>query len=159
MPFRYSIDSSSLIHGWRRAYPPESFPVVWERLDGLIEDGSLRATIEVYNEIQKKDDELLAWCEARKGALFVEIDDDIQDRVTAIMGTYPRLVDTRKGLSTADPFVIGLAQCHNPQPAVVSQEEGGSEAKPRMEYVCGQEGVTYLNLLDLIQEQGWVFGG
>ena len=26
----YSIDSSALIHGWRRAYRPKNFGFVWE---------------------------------------------------------------------------------------------------------------------------------
>lgn len=154
----YSIDTSALIHGWRRAYPPPIFPQVWDRLDSLIDDGVMVATIEVYHEIQKKEDELAEWCEERKDALFIEIDDDIQVHVAHLMQDYPRLVDTRKGLSTADPFVVGLAQCHNPTMTVVTQELGGSPAKPRLQSVCITESVRCINLLELIQEQGWIFG-
>jgi hypothetical protein len=154
----YSIDTSALIHGWSRAYPRDIFPRVWDRLDGLINDGSLIATMEVYREIQRQDDDLARWCEERLDALFVEIDDPIQIHVSHIMATYPRLVDTRKGLSTADPFVIGLAMCHNDPLTVVTQESGGSATKPRLQYVCQTEGVRCINLLQLIQEQRWVFG-
>lgn len=153
----YSIDTSALIHGWRRAYPPEMFPQVWDRLDDLINNGSLRATMEVYNEIAKKDDALLAWCDERKDALFIEIDDPIQEHVAHIMATYPRLVDTRRGISTADPFVISLAKCRDPFMTVISEERGGSAAKPKLFSVCQDEDVRCLNLLELMQEQGWVF--
>jgi hypothetical protein len=66
----YSIDTSSLIHGWRRAYPPKRFPGLWARIDDLIGEGRLVASIEVFNELEKKDDEILAWAKERKEALF-----------------------------------------------------------------------------------------
>ncbi|MGB9141127.1 MAG: DUF4411 family protein, partial [Aestuariivirga sp.] len=62
----YSIDSSALIHGWRRVYRPKNFGLVWERLDILMDEGRLRSSIEVYNELEKKDDELFKWCKERK---------------------------------------------------------------------------------------------
>lgn len=154
----YSIDTSALIHGWRRAYPPDIFPQVWDRLDGLIENRVIVASIEVYQDLQKKDDELAAWCAERKDTFVVEIDEAIQTHVAEIMANYPRLVDTRKGLSTADPFVLALAKCHNPACTVVTQEIGGSPAKPKLYSVCHDEGIRSINLLELIQEQGWVFG-
>jgi len=100
----YSVDSSALIHGWRRAYRPKNFGFVWKQFDVLIEAGRLRASIEVYNELEKKDDELFKWCKERKEKLFTEIDDEIQNHVARIMAAYPRLVDTVKGRSGADPF-------------------------------------------------------
>jgi Domain of unknown function (DUF4411) len=49
----YSADSSALIHGWRRIYRPKNFGVVWEQLAALIEEGRLKASIEVYNDLQR----------------------------------------------------------------------------------------------------------
>ena len=95
----YSIDSSALIHGWRRIYRPKNFGFVWNRLDALIDAGRLRASIEIYREMEKKDDEIFAWCTERKDRLFVEIDDDCQHHVIRLMAKYPRLVDTVKGRS------------------------------------------------------------
>src|SRR5712691_3779196 len=95
----YSVDSSALIHGWRRIYRPKNFGFVWERLAGLVEEGRLRASIEVYNDLEKKDDELFKWCKERKEKMIVEIDDAVQGHVARIMAAYPRLVDTVKGRS------------------------------------------------------------
>ena len=50
----YSADSSALIHGWRRIYRPKNFRFVWNRLGVLIEEGRLKASIEVYNDLGKK---------------------------------------------------------------------------------------------------------
>ena len=67
----YSIDSSALIHAWRRVYRPKNFGFVWNGFDSLIEESRLRCSIEVYNELEKKDDELFKWCKDRKEGLFV----------------------------------------------------------------------------------------
>src|ERR1043165_7132802 len=143
----YSIDSSALIHAWRRAYRPKNFGVLWQNLDDLIEQSRLRASIEVYNEIQKKDDELLAWCKERKEAMFVEIDAQTQTHLVRIMKAHPRLVDTSKGLSGADPFVIALAAATAPTMVVVSEEHPGQTKIPG---VCAAEKIECINLADMI---------
>ena len=62
---KYSIDTSALMDGWARYYPPDVFPVVWERLDGLIQAGDLVAIEEVSVELEKKEDELYRWAKQR----------------------------------------------------------------------------------------------
>lgn len=156
MPVRqlpiYSIDSSALIHGWRRAYRPKNFGFVWEHLDALIHEGRLRASVEVLNELQKKDDELLDWCQERRALLSVEIDEACQIMVGYIMGTYPRLVDTAKGRSGADPFVIALAATTNPTMVVVSEENPGRQRIPD---ICNDKRITCIRLADLIEQEDW----
>jgi len=156
-PPRYSMDSSALIHGWVRAYPLRTFPTVWERLDELVANGVLKASVEVLNELQKQDDDLYAWCKERP-AMLVDVDDAIQGAMRHIMGTYPKLVDTSKGKSGADPFVIAVAVTHNPSLSVVTEERGGSASKPKIPFVCRQEELHCINLLQLIEEQNWTFG-
>lgn len=148
----YSIDSSSLIHAWNRAYRPKNFPTFWRLLEDLIEEGRLKASIEVYNELKKKDDEVLAWAKIHKDKLFVEIDEPTQDEVIGLMANYPTLVDTTKGRSGGDPFVIALALASDPQMIVVTQEDRG---KMRIPDVCGAVGVECINLADLIEREDW----
>jgi Domain of unknown function (DUF4411) len=81
----YSVDSSALIHGWRRIYRPKNFGFVWDRLGVLIEEERFKASIEVYNDLEKKDDELFKWCKERKDKLVVDIDETIQAHVARIM--------------------------------------------------------------------------
>lgn len=148
----YSIDSSALIHGWRRVYRPKNFSFVWNGLDSLIEESRLRCSIEVYHELEKKDDELFKWCKDRKEALFVEIDDGIQIEVARIMKAYPRLVDTVRGRSGADPFVIALAATENPGMIVVTEEQPG---KTKIPDVCKAENIDCIGLADLIEREDW----
>ena len=153
-PTLYSIDTSVLIHGWVRRYPPSvpMFAPVWDQLDQLVQNGVIRASDEVLEDLRKQEgDELLAWCEKRPD-FFVPIDDPTQDTMNAIMGKYPRLVDTVKGKSASDPWVVSLALQHNPKLTVVTEENGGSENRPNIPYVCRQEDIRWINLLDLIKE-------
>jgi hypothetical protein len=148
----YSIDSSALIHAWRRVYRPKNFGFVWAGFDSLIEEGRLRCSIEVFNELEKKDDELFKWCKERKENLFIEIDGAIQGHVTRIMKDYPRLVDTVKGRSGADPFVIALAATTNPAMIVVTEEQPG---KTKIPDVCKSENIECIGLADLIERENW----
>ena len=153
----YCIDTSSLVHAWRRAYPPKRFSGLWMAIDQLIEEGRLVATIEVLHELKKKDDDIYEWAKVRKETMFLEIDDDVQSEVIRIMQAYPKLVDTGKGKSGGDPFVIAQALSRNPHLVVVTQEAGGSMDKPRIPYVCDQERVCNIDLLTLIEEEDWTF--
>ncbi|MCI0736473.1 MAG: DUF4411 family protein [Beijerinckiaceae bacterium] len=153
----YCFDTSALIHAWVRAYPPKHFSGLWKELDGLIAAERMLSSVEVYNELKKKDDELADWAKSRKNELFREIDSLVQGAVVTLMRKYPKLVDTNKGKSGADPFVIAQAMSANPMFIVVTQEDGGSQARPKIPYVCAQEGVTCMCILDVIQAENWSF--
>ena len=135
--------------------PPKNFGFVWTRFDALIEARRIRASIEVYREMERKDDEVFAWCKDRKDKLFVEIDDLCQQHVIRLMANYPRLVDTVKGRSGADPFVIALAATLRPPMVVVSEENPGRQRIPD---VCHAEGIRCIRLPDLIEAEDWRFG-
>lgn len=153
---KYSIDTSAILEAWRRRYPPDVFPAVWKRLEGVIEEGQLGASEEVLHEIEKRDDEVLAWAKEHKEKLFVPIDEEQQQHVSVILEKHERLVDTRKNRSTADPFVIALAitqAC-----AVVTAEPAtGKPEKPNIPDVCLAMEVRSINLLEFFREQGWRF--
>lgn len=148
----YSFDSSAIIHAWRRVYRPRNFPTFWGRLEEMIEDGRFKISSEVYEELKKKDDDVFGWCKTHKDAIFVDIDDEVQDRVIELMRLYPRLVDTVKNKSGGDPFVIAIASCGKPIDAVVTEENPGGMRIPD---VCYSEGVPWVNLADFIEKEGW----
>jgi hypothetical protein len=87
--------------------------------------------------------------------MFVEIDDDIQGHLTRIMANHPRLVDTVRGRSGADPFVIALAATTDPSMVVVTEEFAG---KIRIPDVCRAEQIAFCNLADMIEREDWQFG-
>jgi hypothetical protein len=152
----YCIDTSAFLDGWVRHYPPDIFETLWVKLDELVKSNNIIASIEVLHELKKKDDDIYNWCKERLN-LFQDIDNDVQEKVAYIMEKYPRLVDTKKGKSGGDPFVIALSIVKSPKLTIVTGEKGGSEISPKIPYVCQQENIRCINILDLIKEQKWVF--
>lgn len=153
----FSFDSSSLIHAWNRAYRPKNFPSFWSRLEEAIAAGVVVASVEVLTELSKKDDAVFDWCKRLSADLCVEVDDEQQEQMRHIMGTYPRLVDTVKGKSGGDPFVIALARLRHGQIMVVSEEDFGKKDSPRIPDVCRAEGIRCYKLADFIEDRGWSF--
>lgn len=152
---KYSVDSSVLIEGWRSQFPPDVVPGLWERLDELIISGELRATEEVLYELERKEDGVYEWAKQRP-KLFIPIDEGIQQVVSQILSEHRRLIDTRKNRSSADPFVIALAQ--QKSCLVLTDERAtGSSPRPHIPDVCASYGIECVNLLGLIRKEGWVF--
>jgi uncharacterized protein DUF4411 len=147
MPF--CVDTSAWLDGWRRNYPPDVFKSLWTSIETLVDHGEIIASEEVYVEIAKKDDDLHDWIQARK-SMLVAPEEAIQQRVAELLGKYPRLVDTLKGRSQADPFVIATAMERGA--AVVTGEVMGTAEKPRIPFVCQAEGVRCITFLEMIRE-------
>ena len=108
--------------------------------------------MEVLEELKKKDDDVYAWVKERKDLLFVDIDEPVQDAVVYLMGKHERLVDTVRGKSGGDPFVIALALASDPQMVVVTEEDAG---KVRIPAVCRAEGLECVRLADFIEQEDW----
>ncbi len=89
--------------------------------------------------------------------MFVEID-NYQDELAGIMVDFPRLVDTKKGKSGADPMVIALAMSRNPRLTVVTEEGFGSAMSPKIPFVCSERDLRCINVLQLLRDQRWKFG-
>ena len=153
---KYCIDTSCIIHAWRRAYPPKNFKSFWEKIMMLIEEGSIIASEEVINELKRKDDEIHKWIATLPEHFCHEIDDEQQRLLGYIMGRHPRLVDTAKGRSEGDPFVISLAMRFDPPLIVVTEEHHGKKDSPKIPDVCRIEGLTCIKLVELIQREDWV---
>ena len=104
---------------------------------------------------RRRKDEAHEWAQAQDG-FFVPMDDEIQDAVSALLAEYPRLLDTRRGRSGADPFVIALAKVRGCA-VVTGEHRSGSLKRPKIPDVCLAIGGESMSLLDLIRREGWVF--
>jgi len=152
---KYSIDTSSILHAWRRAYPPEAFPSFWDKIHGLIDRGDLRASQTVFMDLERKDDEVLKWGKDHSD-LFVPIDDEIQRVVSEIVGQFPGLVDVARTRSQADPFVIALAEIENCT-VVTNELASGKPGKPKIPDVCRSLQIPCIPILELITREEWKF--
>ena len=153
----FCIDTSAWLDGWVRDYPPDVFPSLWERLDLEVELGTLRCSEEVYVELEKMDDGMHDWLKERR-SILVPIDEQIQEVVLSLLLEHPRLVDTHKGRSQADPFVIATAVCLGPDAVVVTGEKRrGNLAIPKIPDVCDAMGVRSMTFLEMLRELEFKF--
>jgi predicted nucleic acid-binding protein len=146
---KFCLDTNAFIEPWRSRYPIDVFPTFWQTLDEWGRDGVIVAPEEVLHEIEKVDDELLAWLKVRR-YIFEVPDEVVQQKLKAILAQFQRLVDTKKGRSIADPWVIAQAQVLG---AIVVTEEVASKGKsPKIPDVCESLKVPYTNVLGLIRK-------
>lgn len=153
----YCIDTSALIHGWRRDYPPDVFKSLWEQLDQLIRQGKLFSSVEVLLELERGGDDIYNWAKERKH-IFLEADEEVQKVLASIVNKFPSFVpqDSSDGI-WADPYVIAIA-ASNKWTVVTGEKAVGQGAKRlKIPNVCQSMGVECIDFLKLIRREGWRF--
>jgi hypothetical protein len=150
---KYSVDTSAILNAWRQHYPPDLFQPLWQKVGDLVEGGKLIATEEVFVELGKKDDEVYSWARQHR-YMFVPLDEEIQRAVSAILRSHPRLLDNRNNRSGADPFVIALARIAGCT-VVTYETPSNSSSRPRIPDVCSAMNIRWINVLQMLREQGW----
>jgi hypothetical protein len=145
----YTIDASAFIHGWRRDYPPDVFPSVWDKLDTLAVSGRLISCEEVLLELERGGDELYRWAVDRR-KIFHQPNLEVQKVVKKIVSKWPEFVpdESHDGV-WADPYVIALGFVH--KATVITGEN------PVGPNVCQHLGVSYNNLLGLLRLEDFSF--
>jgi len=149
----YCLDANIFIEGWNKYYSMELSTGYWEILDSFAQNGRVFSPIEVKREILRLDDGLTDWLKD-KPYFFREITIEVQEELRRIMATYPRLVDSIKQRSIADPWVIALAKTENS--IVVTKETPGGRNSRRIKIpdVCNELGVPWIDDFQFARELG-----
>lgn len=108
----------------------------------------------MLTELSKIDDDLYGWAKARPH-IFRPIDDRVQAAMRSIMKRFDRLVDTKKGRSIADPWVVAQAQVC--QAVVVTEEAPSGGKSPKIPDVCEALGIPWTNLLEFMRQVKMTF--
>lgn len=137
--------------GWQRYYPPDVFPSLWTKLDELVAAGEVVSSEEVYVELERKADDLHDWVKARK-QMLVPLTARVQELALGLLSEYPRLVDTLRGRSKADPFVIATAMDMRGAVVVTGEVATGRLDRPRIPDVCQAKGIHCINFLQMIRD-------
>lgn len=153
----YCIDASSIIHAWRRDYPQDTFPTLWDNIEALVVDGRLISPSEVLLELGRGGDEIYEWAEGQDG-LFREPDDEVQGHVGLIVDRWPAFVpdESHDGV-WADPYIIALAIVHEAVVITGERKVGANARRPKIPNICEALGVPCGNLLNLLRTEGWTF--
>jgi hypothetical protein len=146
----FCIDTSAWMDGWQRFYPLDVFPSLWTKLEGKIASGHIICSEEVYIELAKKADDLHKWVQSHKEMIF-PLTENIQQQASQLLIEYPRLVDTLRNRSKADPFVIATAIACSAV-VVTGEIPTGRLDKPKIPDVCDKKGIRCISFLQMIRE-------
>jgi predicted nucleic acid-binding protein len=139
----YCLDSNVLIQAWQKYYSPKYCPSYWDVLNELGNEDRIFIPSMVYEEIVKTDDELSDWLKS-SDIKVKPITSDVTQILTSIYAADPNhkhLVDSKKGRSLADPWVIAHAIKENA--VVVTKEEkvtALNSTKIKIPNVCDKYG-------------------
>jgi len=152
----YCLDANIFIEGWNKYYAMDISPSYWDILDRFAQDGIVFSPIEVKREIVRVDDELSNWLKSRP-YFFKDITSEVQEELRSIMQKYPRLVDSTRQRSIADPWVIAFAITE--EAIVVTKENpaGTSSRRIKIPDVCNDLGVSWIDDFQFARELGIQF--
>lgn len=156
---KYSLDTSAILDAWIRYYPIDLFPSFWERFEQLCRSKEALIIELVNYELAKKDDGCSKWLK-NKGltSFFIEINDDLQLATKKILENprYQLLIENRKGVFGADPFIIAHAQIANCT-LVTGEKPTGSIKRPKIPDVCNELNIPWINIQQLMRTEKWAF--
>ncbi len=156
----YCLDSNVLIQAWQKYYSPKYCPSYWDVLNELGSEDRIFIPSMVYEEIVKTDDDLSEWLKA-SDIKVNPITSDLTQILSSIYAADPNhkyLVDSKKGRSLADPWVIAHAIKENA--IVVTKEEkvtALNSTKIKIPNVCDNMGVTWINDYKMVEQLGLKF--
>jgi hypothetical protein len=152
---KYILDANCFIEPWNKFYSYDFFDAFWDKfVKGCCDNKIVLIQQEIYDEIMKKSDELNTWVKKHNFEI-VKTDLEITRRATKIQNQFPKLAKEITGRSLADPFIIALAQREGA--TVVTLEDKGTEAKPKIPFVCDALRVKNVSLFSFIKDQGVKF--
>ena len=148
----FSFDTSAFIEPWVRFYPRDIFEPHWRWIEQLIEQGTVRSTELVKEELSTTEDELYEWAKNQK-ELFIPIDTDIQVALREVIDQFPSLTDHHRDRSGADLWVIALALVE--KCPVVTYEKRGKNTAPKIPNVCEYFDVECYTWIEVLRETGF----
>ena len=148
----YLLDANVLITANRTYYPLERVSEYWDWLLDCGTQGQVKIPREMYEEIDKGNDDLRSWLRDNKDALLFaeEVDGNMVKTVTARYA--PDLNDEEMVRVGQDPFLIAHAYRDRARRIVVTTEVSKptlNRANRRIPDVCDDLQVTHCNPFEL----------
>lgn len=156
---RYCLDTNVLIVAWQTYYSPAICPSYWDLMSKLGEQGIIFMPKEVFEELEKTEDDLLAWVKTSKIPV-AKTDTAVINCVRRIYEYNPiheRLIDSTKNRSLADPWVIAHAMKFNACVITKEKREEVSHTKIRIPNVCDNMGVKWIDDFTFCKDMGIKF--
>jgi len=150
----YCLDANVLITPWNSYYSPDFCGTYWDIINELGRKRLLFLPAMVQQEITNTDDKLAKWLKNAHIPIR-EVTEEVTTRLKEIYAKdakHERLVDSTKGRSLADPWVIAHAM--QERAIVVTKEEkitSPASSRIKMPNVCEAMGVEWIDDFELIR--------
>lgn len=153
---RYCLDANVLIVAWHTYYAPTICLSYWDLLARLGRDKMIFLPSEVLAELERTDDDLLKWTKSSKIPIE-KTDTSVINCLKDIYNKNPihtKLIDSTKGRSLADPWVIAHAMRQNA--CVVTKESKviANTNKVKIPNVCDNMGISWIDDFDFVRQVG-----
>jgi len=152
----YCLDANVYMEGWNKYYSMRLCPSYWEIINDLGAQGKVFSPIEVKREILQHDGGLAKWIKG-KDHLFRDITQSVQVNMREIMRNYPRLVDSTRQRSLADPWVIAHAKAADATVVTKENPAGIRSKRIKIPDVCNAMGVPWIDDFSFAAEIGIQF--
>ena len=156
----YCLDSNFFIEAWNKYYSPDLCQDFWNIINEIGKNGIFYIPSQVRDEIFKVDDDLKKWLE-ESNILIKENNEGVGNCLKNIYAADQKhkfLVDSAKGRSLADPWII--AHALNDNATVVTKEEkitDPSSQKIKIPNVCDNMKVKWITDFEFIKIMGIKF--
>lgn len=154
---KYCLDANVLIEAWQKYYSPKFCPDYWDIINKLGAEKKIFIPNEVAEEIIRTDDDLAIWLKGSKVPV-AKTTESVISCWQVILAAHPdhmRLVDSIKGRSLADPWVI--AHAIDQSATVVTKENiatASNTKRVKIPNVCKNMGVRWMDDFQFIDEVG-----
>ncbi len=150
----YCIDTSEFTAAYYSDLPAKNFVAPWRRISEFVKAGRLVAPIQVYKELQERDDDLSRWVREHR-EMFVDRDMEQLKVFYEIARDFPALSRKHTRPDPADPWVIALAKTRGLK--VLCGEHAGSKENPKIPFICNRYGIPHGRMVDIVTTEGWIF--
>lgn len=158
MKRRYCLDTNAFIEPWNKYFSMSRCPEYWNIIDKLGQGNVVFCPDQVKREIDKTDDALKAWLNARTHLVRAETV-EVQKIVREILKEFPHIISVGAERSMADPWVIAHAAVE--KAVVVSKEyvESPKQGATRVKIpdVCRHYKIPCINDFAFVDEVGIKF--
>ncbi len=163
----YCLDANVLIQAWQKYYSPDLCPDYWDILNKLGNEGRIYIPEEVKNEFAVTDDkekteaDLSKWLKRSSIPVYKPTEEVIKcwQNILQANPIHKLLVDSAKGRSLADPWVISHAL--NKKATVVTKENPITSINAKkpitIPNVCENMGVRWIDDFAFVKELGLKF--
>lgn len=149
----FVVDTNVLIN--LDKFNPKIFKSLWSNLDEMIQNRTLFSVVEVYEELNKRDDRIFAYWDDihNENNFFVDPKDAELECLPYLEKFETFQKYGREKDFWADPYLIAFGMTRNA--AVISQESLKDKPERKIPFVCEEMGVTCMNLDNFMIYNGW----